>query len=143
MDRKIVWTGFAFSFLWASASTATKIGLQSAQPFVIAITRFFIAGVIMLLIAHGFMRKRLPVKKEWRLIMVYGLLNISIYLGVYLIAMQKISAGLGSLAVAINPVMISFIAAACVWPSYYAVEYYQPRTLPGWCNHCCMALIAT
>jgi len=112
MNSKIIWTGIAFSFLCASASTATKIGLQSAQPFVIAITRFFIAGIIMLLLAHGFMRKRLPAKKEWRQIMIYGLFNISIYLGVYLIAMQKISAGLGSLAVAINPVMISFMAAA-------------------------------
>lgn len=112
MNRNVLWTGIAFSILWASASTATKIALQSAQPFVIAITRFFIAGILLLLLAHGFMRKRLPVKKEWRQIMIYASFNISIYLGVYLIAMQKISAGLGSLAVAINPVLISFIAAA-------------------------------
>jgi probable blue pigment (indigoidine) exporter len=112
MNRKIIWIGIAFAFLWASASSATKISLLAAQPFVIAITRFFIAGIIMLWLAHGFMRKRLPLKKEWRQIMIYGLLNISIYLGVYLLAMQRISAGLGSLAVAINPVMISFIAAA-------------------------------
>lgn len=112
MNRKIIITGIVFAILWASASTATKIALQSAQPFMIAIARFFIAGIIMLILAHGIMRKRFPAKKEWQQIMIYGLLNISIYLGVYLIAMQRISAGLGSLAVAINPVMISFIAAA-------------------------------
>jgi len=41
---------------------------------------------------------------------VYGLLNISIYLGMYVIAMQTITAGIGSLAVASNPVFISFLS---------------------------------
>jgi drug/metabolite transporter (DMT)-like permease len=95
----------------ASASTATKIGLQSAQPFVIAVSRFFIAGVIMLLLAHVVLKKRLPAGKEWKQLAVYGLLNISIYLGLYVIAMQKVSAGLGTLAVASNPVLISLIAS--------------------------------
>jgi len=36
--------GVLFAFLWASAATATKLGLQSAQPFVICIARFFLAG---------------------------------------------------------------------------------------------------
>ena len=38
-EWKIVLAGLAFAFLWASASTATKIGLNSAQPFVISIFR--------------------------------------------------------------------------------------------------------
>ena len=41
---------------------------------------------------------------------IYGLLNISIYLGLYVLAMQKIAAGIGSLGTATNPVMISFIS---------------------------------
>jgi drug/metabolite transporter (DMT)-like permease len=65
----------------------------------------------MVLIANGIMRQRLPQEKEWGQIALYGLLNISIYLGLYVVAMQRISAGLGSLAVAVNPVMISFISA--------------------------------
>ncbi len=32
--------GVLFAFLWASAATATKLGLQSAQPFVICIAGF-------------------------------------------------------------------------------------------------------
>jgi drug/metabolite transporter (DMT)-like permease len=36
--------GILFAMLWASASAATKIGLLSAQPFVIGNFRFFIAG---------------------------------------------------------------------------------------------------
>lgn len=112
MRWKFIWVGVVFAFLWSSASTATKLGLQSAQPFVIAVSRFFMAGSLMLFIAHGLLRKRLPAGKEWRKILVYGLLNITIYLGLYVIAMQKVAAGLGSLSIATNPVMISFMAAA-------------------------------
>ena len=108
---RLIAIGILFALLWASASAATKIGLQSAQPFVIAITRFFIAGVIMVSIAHGILKVRLPQQQEWKQLAIYGLLNISIYLGLYVIAMQYVSAGLGSLSVGTGPVLISIIAA--------------------------------
>lgn len=104
-------TGLGFSVLWPSAATATKIGLQVAQPFVICIARFFIAGIIMLFITHILLRNRLPQKKEWKQLAIYGLLNIAMYLGLYVLAMQEVSAGLGSLAVATNPVLINLMAA--------------------------------
>ena len=110
---KLIIAGILFAILWASASAATKIALQSAQPFVIAVTRFFIAAAIMLFIAHVILKKSLPVKQQWKQIAVYGLLNISIYLGLYVIAMMNVSAGLGTLSVGTNPVFISIIAA--VW----------------------------
>ncbi len=103
--------GLLFAFLWASAATATKFGLQSAQPFVICIARFFLAGIVMVLITHGLMRNRLPRKEEWKKLAIYGLLNISLYLGIYVVAMQHVSPGLGSLAIATNPVLISLTGA--------------------------------
>ena len=105
--------GLLFAICWASASTVTKIGLEVAQPLVISVVRFFMAGLIMLIISHVFLRERKPVGKEWNRIAVYGLLNISIYLGLYVYAMQEVSPGLGSLAVAANPVIIMVVAA--VW----------------------------
>jgi probable blue pigment (indigoidine) exporter len=112
---KFVFAGIGFALLWASASTATKIGLESAQPFVISIFRFLIAGGIMLFITHFLNRNRLPVKKEWKQICIYGVLNITFYLGLYVVAMQQVSAGLGSLAVATNPVFIALMSA--IWLS--------------------------
>ncbi len=103
--------GFLFAVLWSSASTATKFGLQSAQPFVICVLRFFVAGPLMLFVSHGILRNRLPQKKEWKQLAVYGLLNISLYLGLYVVAMQQVSPGLGTLAVATNPVFISLLAS--------------------------------
>jgi len=108
---KFIIFGTVFAFLWSSASTATKIGLESAQPFVIAIVRFLIGGSIMLFLTHVVLRKRLPQGREWKQLTIYGLLNISLYLGLYVIAMQNVSAGLGSLATAVSPVMIAIIAS--------------------------------
>jgi len=111
-NQRAAWlgAGFIFAVLWASASTATKIGLTSAQPLVMAVTRFAIAAAIMLLVSHVWARHRLPSGKEWRQLIIYGLLNITIYLGCYVIAMQTITAGIGALAVATNPVFISFLS---------------------------------
>jgi probable blue pigment (indigoidine) exporter len=112
MNWKYITAGLFFALLWSSAATATKLSLQSAQPFVIAVARFFIAGSVMLVSTHILWRKRLPQKKEWLFITVYAALNISLYLGLYIVAMQEVSAGLGSMAVAVNPVLISIISAA-------------------------------
>lgn len=110
---KLIVAGISFAILWASASAATKVALQSAQPFVIAVTRFLIAGTSMLFISHFVLKERLPAGNEWKQIVVYGILNVSIYLGLYVIAMLYVSAGLGSLSTGANPVMISIIAA--IW----------------------------
>jgi probable blue pigment (indigoidine) exporter len=103
-------TGLLFSLLWASAATATKIGLRVAQPFTICVVRFFLAGGLMLILGHGVLRQRLPKGREWRQIAIYGLLANSVYLGLYVFALRQVSAGLGSLAVAINPLFINLLA---------------------------------
>lgn len=65
----------------------------------------------MLVAAHMVFRVRLPKGGEWGQLAIYGLLNISIYLGLYVVAMQHVSPGLGSLSVATNPVFINIISA--------------------------------
>lgn len=112
LNKNLKWfiAGTLFAILWASASTATKIGLTVAQPLIIAEMRFALASFIMLFIAHIILKQRLPAKKEWKQLMIYGFLNIAVYLGLYVVAMQNITAGIGALAVASNPVFISFIS---------------------------------
>lgn len=103
-------TGVLFAALWSSASTATKIGLAEAQPLVIAVVRFALAAFLLLVIAHLILRHRLPLGKEWRQLALYGLLNISVYLGLYVVAMQTVTAGIGALSLASNPVFIGFLS---------------------------------
>ena len=64
------------------------------------------------------MRKPIPRGKQiWKQIIIYGFFNVGLYLGLYVVAMQEVSAGLGSLFIAINPVLIMIIST--IW-------YHQP-----------------
>jgi probable blue pigment (indigoidine) exporter len=55
-------------------------------------------------------RHRRPVGNEWVQVALYGLLNVTIYLGCYVIAMQTVTTGIGALAVTTNPLFIGFIS---------------------------------
>ena len=115
-------SGILFAMLWASASAATKIGILSAQPLVIGNFRFFIAGALMLGYSYLFQKNRLPKGGEWKQLAIYGLLNVTIYLGCFVIAMKHVSAGIGSLAAATNPLIISILSAFWIGRSIKNIE---------------------
>jgi probable blue pigment (indigoidine) exporter len=103
--------GLVFASLWASASVATKYGLKSAQPFVIADVRFFIAGFLMIFGATLLRGQRLPEKHEWKPLIIYGFLNVALYLSLFGLAMERVAAGIGTLSLATNPLFISVLSA--------------------------------
>jgi probable blue pigment (indigoidine) exporter len=110
---KNLFIGIFFASLWASASAATKFGLLSAQPFVVSNVRFLLAGIMILVLAYSFQKSRLPKKQEWQQLAIYGLLNVTIYLGLFVLAIKQVSAGIGSMSPATNPLMISVLSA--IW----------------------------
>lgn len=105
--------GLVFASLWGSAAVASKLGLRSVQPFTLSFSRFMIASTIMLIAAHGWFKHPLPSGRQWKQLFIYGTLNIALFLGLYIRAIQEVSPGLGSLSVAVNPVLITVLAA--VW----------------------------
>jgi len=111
---KNIFIGLVFSILWASASVATKFGVQSASPLILANVRFFIAGILLLGFSYLFGRDesyRIPDLKEFTQLAFFGFLNTTLYLGLYVLAMKYTAAGIGSLAVSINPLMIVLLSA--------------------------------
>ncbi|WP_018619105.1 DMT family transporter [Spirosoma luteum] len=108
-----VLAGLSFAALWASASVATKFGVQSVHPLVLANVRFFIAGSGMLLFAYGIQRtpNAWPTRTEWRQLTLFALLNTTIYLGAFVLALKQVSAGIGSLSTATNPLFIALLSA--------------------------------
>ncbi len=105
--------GLTFAMLWATASVATKIGLKTGQPLVISDVRFLTAGSLMLMWVYLIKKYRLPKGEEWKQLMIYGALNVAIYLGVFVFAVQRVSAGIATLSIATNPLIISILSA--VW----------------------------
>jgi probable blue pigment (indigoidine) exporter len=108
--RQLV-TGLLFAFLWASAAVATKYGIRSADPLILANIRFLLAGGGMLLYAYIFKEATLPKGKEWQQLIIFGFLNTTIYLSCFVIAMKSVSAGIGSLSTATSPLFIMMISA--------------------------------
>ncbi len=104
-------TGILFSVLWASAAAAGKIGLSSAEGLVLFTVRFILAGILLLGYATIVQRDRLPHGKEWLHLTIFGAFNTAIYLGVFIIALSDVTAGITSIAVALNPLLISVMTA--------------------------------
>ncbi len=103
--------GLIFSMLWASASTAGKFGLRFAEPLVLFDIRFFVAGALLLVYTHGIQRERLPKTQEWRQIALFSLLNTALYLGLFVVALRFVAAGITSLSIALNPLLISLFSS--------------------------------
>lgn len=108
---KKVFIGTLFAFLWASASTAGKFGLRSAEPLFLFTTRFLLAGGLMLIFSTVVSRERFPIKSEWKPLVIFGLFNTTLYLGIFILALQYVTAGITSLAIALNPLLISLMSA--------------------------------
>jgi probable blue pigment (indigoidine) exporter len=85
MSWRIFFIGIFFSGLWGSASTATKLGLQVAQPFVIATTMFIIAGSMMVL--FGFIISNLVLQEPISFYTLAG--KILVFAGLFIILRFK------------------------------------------------------
>lgn len=110
---KNIFIGLLYAMLWASASVATKFGLTAADPLILANARFFIAGPLLLAFSYAFRPDssyRLPVRKEWKQLAIFGFLNTTLYLGLYVVSMKYTAAGIGSLATSLGPLFITMLS---------------------------------
>jgi drug/metabolite transporter (DMT)-like permease len=111
---KNIFIGLLFAMLWASASVATKFGILSSPPLILGNLRFFIAGFVLLGFCYLISRDkqyRLPSYTEWRQLAIFGFLNTTVYLGLYVYAMKFTAAGIGSLSTSTNPLLIVLLSS--------------------------------
>src|SRR5690349_971099 len=108
---KTLLTGLTFAILWASASIAGKFGLRSVEPLILFNIRFLSAGVILLFVSSIIRKERSPQGSEWKHLTIFGMFNTTLYLGIFIIGLQYITAGITALAIALNPVLISIMSA--------------------------------
>lgn len=105
--------GLLFSILWASATVATKFAVHSVDPFLLTLLRFLVVAIILQVYAFVFRKKisRLPTKQEFFQLLILGILNVTVYMTGYLIAIKTVSAGLISLFSASNPLILIMLSA--------------------------------
>jgi probable blue pigment (indigoidine) exporter len=110
---RFIFAGLLFAILWASASIAGKFGLRSAEPLTLFTIRFLLAGAILLGYVVLARKWQIPSKKEWLQLTIFGAFNTTLYLGIFIIALGDVAAGITALMLALNPLLISVLSA--IW----------------------------
>ncbi|MFN0200853.1 MAG: DMT family transporter [Bacteroidia bacterium] len=106
---KNIITGFLFAALWGTGSVVIKFGLTAGQPLVLMNVRFAIAALLMLLFALLINKDRYPKREEWLPLFIGGILSMTIYVTAFVFAMKQITAGIGTLGIAANPLIITVL----------------------------------
>ncbi|MCP9753615.1 DMT family transporter [Lacihabitans sp. CCS-44] len=101
--------GIVFAIFWSSASVAAKIGVQSMEPLVLFQFRFFLAGILLLAYHAIFEKWQWPNRQEVIALSIFGFLNVTLYLTLFVLAINEVAAGIGSLSVSLGPVLMAII----------------------------------
>lgn len=105
--------GLLFTLLWASATVATKFAFHSCDLFLLTLIRFVTVSLILLFYTYIVKGKssKFPTKTEFKKLFILGVLNVTVYMTGYLIAIKYVSAGLISLITAVNPLLLIVFSA--------------------------------
>ncbi|MBU3029022.1 DMT family transporter [Paracoccus marinaquae] len=110
MDIRAILMGLAFAVMWASAFTTTRMIVTEAPPLLSLALRFALSGSIGVLIALAMGETWRGLSRlQWRAVVVLGLCQNALYLGLNWVAMQWIEAGLASIIAATMPLMVAFL----------------------------------
>jgi probable blue pigment (indigoidine) exporter len=108
---KYIATGVVFATIWGSAGVANKIGLKYGQPLWMTNTRFLISATLLMLFVHGIKRMPLPARQDYKPLMIYGVLVNAIYMSLFIYGVKEASAGISTLALVMNPLIINILSA--------------------------------
>lgn len=101
-----------YVFLWASAFVPSRVLARGAPPLTILWIRFFIAGGILL---AGARLAGVPFPRDrgtWLRLLALGIGGNALYLGLSYVALQHLSAGMGSIIASTNPLLLALVAPA-------------------------------
>lgn len=112
-DRNVVLLIAAFAavyIFWGSTYLAIKFAIETIPPFIMAGSRFLIAGVILLLWARLSADYERPTLAHWRTSLIVGTLLLMGGNGLVVFAQHYISSSLAALMVATEPFWIVLLS---------------------------------
>ncbi|MDH3659524.1 MAG: DMT family transporter, partial [Alphaproteobacteria bacterium] len=102
--------GIGFALMWSSAFSAVKLALQDAPPFLLLTLRFLLSGGVAVAIALA-LGQRFPAQpRQWLAILVLGVCQNSLYLGLNFQAMTVIPAGLAAIIASSVPLLVALFS---------------------------------
>lgn len=108
MDIRSLMMGLVFAFAWSSAFSSARIIVADAPPLAALSIRFFISGILGVLIARAMGQTWNLTRAQWKSTFVFGLCQNALYLGLFFMAMQRIEASLASIFASMMPLLVAF-----------------------------------
>ena len=99
--------GLAFAAMWSSAFTSARIIVEYAPPLIALAFRFLISGVIGVGIAAWLGQSMRLSRRQWVGVLVFGLCQNALYLGLNFVAMQTIEASLAAIIASTTPLLVA------------------------------------
>lgn len=108
MDIKAIAMGLAFALMWSSAFTSARVIVEYAPPLSALALRFLVSGIIGVLIAFALGQSARLSRRQWKGVIIFGLCQNALYLGLNFVAMQTIPASLAAIIASTMPLMVAF-----------------------------------
>ncbi|MCK0168403.1 DMT family transporter [Jannaschia sp. S6380] len=107
MDARAILYGLTFALMWSSAFTSARIIVAEAPPILSLSLRFAISGVLGIAIAYALGQRLRLTRGQWRAVIVFGLCQNALYLGLNFVAMQWIEASLAAIIASALPLLVA------------------------------------
>jgi probable blue pigment (indigoidine) exporter len=125
MDLRALLLGTVFAAMWSSAFATARVIVAHAPPLAALSVRFLISGLVAILIARALGQTWRLQPAQARAVILFGLCQNALYLGLNFVAMQWVQASLAAIIAASMPL----IAAALGWVAFR--ERIPPLGLVG------------
>jgi len=106
MDIKAILMGLGFAAMWSSAFTSARIIVEFAPPLTALACRFLVSGLIGIVIAKALGQNMNLTRRQWRGVLIFGLCQNALYLGMNFVAMQTIQASLAAIIASTMPLLV-------------------------------------
>ena len=107
MDFKALFMGFAFAAMWSSAFTSAHVIVAYAPPLTALSLRFLISGLLGCAIALALGQSFRLTRRQWTGVLVFGLCQNALYLGLNFVAMQTVQASLAAIIASTMPLLVA------------------------------------
>ncbi|WP_333714416.1 DMT family transporter [Yoonia sp.] len=107
MDIKAIAMGLAFAVMWSSAFTSARVIVEYAPPLSALALRFLISGLLGVAIAFAIGQTARLTRRQWTGVVVFGLCQNALYLGLNFVAMQTVPASLAAIIASTMPLLVA------------------------------------
>ena len=109
MGIRALLMGLAFAAMWSSAFTSARVIVAYAPPLTALSLRFLISGLIGITIAWYLGQNARLTRQQWAGVVVFGICQNALYLGLNFVAMQTVEASLAAIIASTMPLLVAFV----------------------------------